>query len=227
MSTLRSILGLVTAGAVGAVTAAAITMLLAPPSKPSESSESPRAAPKQGRSSSGARPKADRTGGSTSDTRLVRLEREVHGLRAQLDDGGPSEAPTARDASPLPLDGLPPDEEETVERTRQVWDAQVEAHEDAPVDPQWSNEARASFERGLTDAAGELGGDVRVDCRTDSCLATVEFDSYGSATTSFSGLLEHDYDLNCETSVAMPPPEDPNAPYGAEILFVCPDGGRG
>lgn len=221
MSTLRSILAMVTAGSVGAVTAVAVTMVLASPSERADT-----LMPVPSRAASKARTASDRdVRPARDDARLVRLEREVQGLTAELDDD--VRPATAQDASQPPvLDGPPPDEAEVVERTRQIWDAQVETHEDAPVDPQWSGEARGSFERGLTEAAGELGGDVRVDCRTDSCLATVEFESYGDATISFSSLLQHDYDLNCETSVAMPPPEDPSAPYGAEVLFVCPDGGR-
>lgn len=139
MSTLRSILAMVTAGSVGAVTAVAVTMLMASPPERADAS-----APAPSRASSKARTSSDRdVRPASDDARLIRLERKVHGLATELEDDVRPAA--SRDASqPSVFDGPPPDEA----------------------------------------------------------------------------------DLNCETSVAMPPPEDPSAPYGAEILFVCPDGGR-
>ena len=97
MSTLRSILALVTAGSVGAVTAVAVTMLLA---SPPERADSPAPAP----SRAASKPRtADRDVRPTADdARRVLLEREVHGLAVELDDDARPAPATTQDASRPP-----------------------------------------------------------------------------------------------------------------------------
>jgi hypothetical protein len=222
VSKLQSMFAILSSGVAGAVSAAIITVTMAS-SESTESTPTDRMATAAvGSAAAEVGPRHRRT--AADDTRLVRLERELHGLRAQLDDG---ERVSSRDEwtqIDLEPSGSPPDPEESLEAARGIWDVEVEAHEVAPFDAQWSQQARSSFERDLAEALGDQGVDISVDCRTESCLASVGFASYRDATASFSTLLQHSYGLNCERTVAMPPPDDPGGSYDAEILFVCPGG---
>jgi hypothetical protein len=116
----------------------------------------------------------------------------------------------------------PPTREEVKQQLLQQRQAQLEAHQREPVDFFWAKEAHTSL---AADFAPLTRGDafrVRgIDCRTTTCVATVEWPSYTKATEDYARLLQHPYGLDCARSILLPEPEDPAARYEARLVLDC------
>ena len=102
-----------------------------------------------------------------------------------------------------------------------AFQAQLRTQEVDAVDPSWA--PRAS--RALREDFERFGHEDRfrlraVDCRTDSCVADVEFPSYGAAQTSWGTVLHLPRTDNCATTVVLDhDPEDATAPYRSRVLY--------
>ncbi len=131
------------------------------------------------------------------------------------------------DAIPEPVSGdLPPeveaDRQSLREQANASWRDELEQHAREAVDPSWSDHAEARFYEDLDAMAGDGAfRTVVVDCRSESCTAEVEFETFGAATRGFVGLLTAEYSENCGTKTVLDDPLDPAEPYRATILYDC------
>ncbi|MCH9685951.1 MAG: hypothetical protein K0V04_31240 [Deltaproteobacteria bacterium] len=118
-----------------------------------------------------------------------------------------------------PSDELEP--EQRRELALESWEGQLDEHRGESIEPAWANGVEPQFEadlRALGDGAFEVSD---VDCRTESCLATLQFDSFEDARSSLGDLLHSRYQVNCGTTTVMVEPDDTLGPYSAELLFDC------
>ena len=67
-----------------------------------------------------------------------------------------------------------------------------------------------------TDRRGRLLG---VDCRTSTCLATLEFPNFAAAKDQFPRFVEHVYDVPCGRTAMLDDVEDPAAPFQVKVFF--------
>jgi len=206
------ILSATLAGLVGAASAVAVTVLLGTSHDAPASLDAPareHAEVRRDRSSTAAAEPS-----AASELRITRVERELDGLAANVRrEHAPALPPV--EAEP------PPDMDELHDAAEQAWQAGIDRHHDEPVDSDWSSRTRAAFEEDIAAAVGGIADDIEIECRSESCLASVRFPSFHDATGSFTSLLQYSYRSNCATSVAAPEPEDPSEPYATSLLFVC------
>jgi hypothetical protein len=96
----------------------------------------------------------------------------------------------------------------------------LEEHRSEPVDEAWSQAAQASLRlelEGLVQPADARLGNI--ECRSTSCVATIEWMSYGRAVATYSNMVEHRYEPNCARSAYLPEPIDVAAPYQVQLIF--------
>ena len=151
-----------------------------------------------------------------SELRITRVERQLDGLTANLERERDPVSPPAEAEPPLGMD-------EQDDAAEQAWQASVDRHREETVDSDWSSRTRAAFEEDIEAAVDGAADAIEVECRSESCLASVQFPSFHDATGAFTSLLQYSYRSNCATSVAAPEPEDPSEPYATSILFHCDD----
>src|SRR5262249_41481942 len=58
-------------------------------------------------------------------------------------------------------------------------------------------------------------------CRMSSCVATVEWPTFGAAMMNYRRLVSNPVEINCRRTSAMEPPADDAQPYQAHILYRC------
>lgn len=106
-------------------------------------------------------------------------------------------------------------------------EAAIAKHWASPVDPSWSGKSASSFQKDLGDVASKGKFDVvRVDCRSSSCLGTLEWSSYDDAKRNFENVLVHSYDVNCAREIFLPEPANAQARYQATAVFDCKKSGK-
>ena len=135
------------------------------------------------------------------------------------DGGSPSRVSATSAGSP----SAPPESAEAREASRlAVHRAAIEAHWKEPDDPAWSKPTQASFLRGLAEvAASTKSAFDRVDCRSRTCVADLEFSSYETERKNVMPFLAHGYGAPCGTSMYGPVPQDPAAPYKLTLVLDC------
>jgi hypothetical protein len=112
--------------------------------------------------------------------------------------------------------------EEVVEVRRQQWAARLAAHEHEPIDPGWQGAASESVEEDLFLAGneGEKFDVLSVTCRTQTCLAVMQWPDRQTALPFLPELISHRYPFNCQRTMYMPQGEE--RPYLATLLLDCP-----
>lgn len=172
------------------------------------------------------------TGPSAGDTeaRRVRLlEERLNTLQARLQRAQPSPGDSAGavSAKQLPGQSAPEELERAQEESKK---RHIEAHERAlrlhatqPVDDSWAPQASEAFRADLHASRSQTGAQVlSVDCRTNSCVARLEWPSFHEARRGFSPVLHSHYRVNCIKTVTLPEPGDPSRPYiGSAIFLEC------
>jgi hypothetical protein len=141
--------------------------------------------------------------------RVEALEQEVARLR---DRGDAHDAPA------------PPDDPEEDRRRVAARFAEFERHLQAePVDPAWSGGAAESLRGDLGAAARSDGFDlVAVECRTETCRATLRWSSYEAAVRTGMHLPERAIPgLNCAKSIWLEEPSNPSEPYSGNLFLDC------
>jgi hypothetical protein len=101
-------------------------------------------------------------------------------------------------------------------------DGRLARHKAAQVDPSWAPRVSAAFQRDLG-AIAPLGHfDVLdVDCRTDSCVATLEFVDYKTAQQNWRTLMQKPYQENCGCTVFLDEPRDGATKYQTSVVYNC------
>jgi hypothetical protein len=101
----------------------------------------------------------------------------------------------------------------------------LERHRLEPIDRDWSRAASAAIDAALSSLTSD--GDhrtVAVECKTTSCTATLEWQSFTQARGGYGaimGRLGTVLDLPCGRSIVLPEPEEADRPYQATIVFDC------
>ena len=92
-------------------------------------------------------------------------------------------------------------------------------HLSEPRNHDWAVASETALRADLQDNRGVRVGDV--SCRSETCVVTLEWPDYRTAFSSYRSLLTHRYSVNCRRRMGVPPPDDPGAPYEAELFFDC------
>jgi len=92
-------------------------------------------------------------------------------------------------------------------------------HLSEPRNHDWAVASETALRADLQDNRGVRIGDV--SCRSETCIVTLEWPDYRTAFSSYRSLLTHHYSVNCRRRMGVPPPNDPGAPYEAELFFDC------
>ncbi len=124
--------------------------------------------------------------------------------------------------APTPPEERPTGEEATA-RGEAAAIGRLRDHDQEPMDVAWATRTTGGFETDLQRIGHDQSLQVeRVDCRSRTCLAFVQWPRYQDAQRSMSALLHADFAANCTRTVFFPPP-DPSAQgsYRARIDFNC------
>lgn len=147
-----------------------------------------------------------------------RQEGERQGLPSEFSPVGPNRQPP-------PTWGTPPAADNPqVAAVRAAIEEDIDTHRSQPVDPNWgpasAEQVRDDLEASSIAALIDV---VDVDCRSTTCLATVEWEDYGVAFRTYRRLLTHHYGVNCRRRMGVPPPADSDGPYRAHLFLDCSD----
>lgn len=213
----RRLLGqllLVTAGAVGGVLIS-LFLLRGEPSPPARN-PSPSASSHTTPPGSFPAPKtpAQQEAGDIQGARLRELEKRLAAMETMVDSG----------ASPQDEPHPPTPEDIEAQRGQLLSKHQeaIENHRREPVDSSWSRSTSELFTSDIESLAEKADLKlIEVDCKSRSCLATVEWKSFSEAQSNYSALLHHSYAANCSREILLPEPDDLAAPYQATAVFDC------
>ena len=132
----------------------------------------------------------------------------------------PREESTERMPAARPDLSTPPadlDKQHQAERERLI-----DEHDREPRNRKWASEAEAKLTENLAVIGKGKFEAVRVDCRSSTCMATVEWPSYREARAGHMDLLHMTTAVNCIREITVPPPADPEARYqGTMVMTNC------
>ncbi|MDI1476719.1 hypothetical protein [Polyangium sp. y55x31] len=191
---------------VGIVAGVCSSLLLARPAAPAASKDAPAPqAELPAKRPEGPAPAAPQAPLGPVTARLSALEERVDSL-----------APTKAPADPA-------EREEQRRRFEAIVDSMLDRHEQAPVDPAWSRTTNAALRPALDRLVQENADGTAVedlDCRTNSCVATLSFASHAAAQQGIDRYVTNFYGVNCvRTAKLDEPPEDPTTPVRAQVVF--------
>lgn len=152
---------------------------------------------------------------------LRSLEARLSALEQRTLDAGPAQGPAGS------LEQARLSERSNAERALREYDAfraELRNHAEEPRDPQWASETDRLFTNDfrITEATLQYRS-VQVDCRMTTCVASVEWPSFPEARRRVGLLLTQPLSRNCARSVSLLPPDQPAAPYRAQLLIDCTD----
>lgn len=130
-------------------------------------------------------------------------------------------APPEAAPEPDPIEAPPVDPEVALVEARNGHTDALHRHAETPFEASWAEPAAA----GLREELGRIAEDraftvVDVDCRSRSCVVTLDWPTYEDVMED-AGAVLHRTTLPCANEAFVPPPDDPAAPYRTEILFDC------
>jgi len=101
-------------------------------------------------------------------------------------------------------------------------DDAIAAHWQEPTDDRWAPEMTQTLRRELTELTrkGEFSV-VRVDCRSESCVAIIEWPNYQRAMKNWNLVLQVPRSAPCGVEAALQDPIDPKARYQTSVFFKC------
>jgi hypothetical protein len=158
------------------------------------------------------------------DRERMRFEISALDVRAAAVDPQPSadsmaaarpQPPNAR-AAASPLD---PAKELTV--LREQHRSALAQHAREPADPPWATEMSSVIGRGL--AAIAFDGEFKVlgvDCRSRTCVASVDWESASTAYSRWPAVVRGSYG-RCGVEVVLDEPAAAKTRFGTKILFPC------
>lgn len=129
-------------------------------------------------------------------------------------------SPVVREETERPLPSPPTPEQAGIAHMTRHQQMIDQVHTE-PTDRSWSSMASAAFHRELADEGVTV---VDVDCRSTSCVATIEWPSFAAARHGFEAVLQKDYTTNCEREITLSTPADPEAHLRAEVVFTKCEG---
>jgi len=106
--------------------------------------------------------------------------------------------------------------------SQQRYEARVQQHAAEPVDPTWSRATASLIEADVLKQAGNMNVRLgRVDCRTTSCTAELEWPSSAEADREYVSLVHYPYRANCSRTLILPVPSAAPGPLRAQMLLDC------
>jgi hypothetical protein len=107
-------------------------------------------------------------------------------------------------------------------------EADVEEHYRKPVDSRWAPAVTKAYSEDLAGAVQQLSAHFKLeqlDCRSDTCVATLQWPTRGAAMTEWNDLLTFPYRANCGRAIVLPEPaadgSDSASPVRAKLVFDC------
>jgi hypothetical protein len=129
---------------------------------------------------------------------------------------------SARSEPSAPVPSPRPSREEARQQLFQQHQLQRDRHAREPLDSAWAREAQGSFATDFSALTQGQSFQVRgIDCRSTTCVTTLEWPSYAEATQGYALLLQHAYRMDCARSILLPEPADATARYQAELFLDC------
>jgi hypothetical protein len=175
---------------------------------------------KRGLTTASAEAETDSAPANTTTQKVAELAALAQVLRA---------TPVARPEAAEPVgDPAPPPRLQTAAQMLAQHDADVEKHYREPIDGRWAPAASKAFGDDLAGAVDQLSGHFKVtelDCRSDTCVAALQWPSRNEALNEWNDLLTFPYRANCGRTIIIPEPaadgSDQAAPVRAKLLFDC------
>ncbi|NUP08299.1 MAG: hypothetical protein HOW73_19790 [Polyangiaceae bacterium] len=109
---------------------------------------------------------------------------------------------------------------EALAKLRQAFAAKLKAHAESSSREGWSQQTAKDFELDFSEACGEQCAVSKSDCRYETCVVTVGFDSLDAAISVHPALLHKSYRVNCAVEVVLPEAA-PNTKVEASFLLDC------
>jgi len=98
----------------------------------------------------------------------------------------------------------------------------LDEHQREAVDTVWAPEAEGKMLAALSDMAPQLHAtDVSVDCKTTTCVASLQWPDYGAALRAGQQLAVSKPGVLCGKWIEFPPPDDPSQPYRGSVIYDC------
>jgi hypothetical protein len=155
------------------------------------------------------------------------LHARVSNLESRVDDlsarsTAPAQAPTAAPAQPAdPSSSRERERTEHYEKELAHRERLLGEHEREAVDRAWAVPQSDVLARSLADqAAGQSVEVERVDCRSNSCVASLTFPSPMSALTYLQD-TRHLVVRGCNGFTAIPTPPADDGPYDLSVHYKC------
>ena len=153
---------------------------------------------------------------SALEARVAELSRRL----GELETARPTKAP-------------PPDAEAGAAQARELTEKvvadltqRVSEHQASPLNGAWAAQTTQRIEAGLESLLRQPGNSAhveRIDCRSESCITTLRFDSREQALAHYSDFVTNAWDVPCATT-ALIPPADVAGPVKVEVLFLSCNG---
>ncbi len=160
------------------------------------------------------------TSSAPEDTRLRELERQVAELNAQR----AAQESALRAQPPAPRMPTPEEMEQRYQQGLEEFAMKLDAHTQERVDGEWARPAARMLESDMGSLMERIPQDERgkllgLECRTSTCVATLEFPTFVAAKDQFPRFVEHNYGVPCGRAVVLDKPADPLAPFKMRLLF--------
>lgn len=151
---------------------------------------------------------------------MIALRSHLFNLEAEVATLRQSNRPVASARTETPRSKTPEEQEDDRQRAYQDFEVQVHNH--------WQEASGGDLPQRVAPSVGprmealslKHGARFRgLDCRTSSCLGTVEFTSFHQAIQHYAELVTTDYGVRCASMAMLPEPNDPDRPYLLQILL--------
>lgn len=105
----------------------------------------------------------------------------------------------------------------------QAFQNRIAEHARDPIDRAWASQSAQALQIDITSMSARAGGChvVDVDCRTSSCVATIEWPNFRAARDNYQRFTQQAFHVNCAREMTLIPPQDDSRPFQASIFFDC------
>lgn len=98
----------------------------------------------------------------------------------------------------------------------------IAEYEREPIDPVWARQTSDLLTTDLRTVADENDFTlVTTSCKTNLCMAELEWPNFSAAEETYTELAHWQYKANCGREILLPKPLDPSRPYMAKLIFDC------
>jgi FtsZ-interacting cell division protein YlmF len=144
------------------------------------------------------------------------LEKRLSAVESAAEAGAPE--PPSQGAEELTPEVLEASRLRRVEMHQRA----IDEHWKEPVDKAWASSTASQFEEDFGAIEEKSGLKLMsVDCKSQSCVATVEWKNYDEAQQKYDEILHHSYATNCTREILLPEPANKAVPYQATAVFNC------